>query len=57
MSSVDTWLEENGVDPSTVSSDLRGLLSLCDHPEWEDKLRLAVLVADLMEISEAAEDD
>lgn len=52
MSGVDAWLEENGIDPSTVSSDLRGLLSLCDSPEWEDKLRLAVLAADLGELIE-----
>ena len=37
--SADEWLTENGIDPDSVSQNLKSLLTLCDNPEYADRLR------------------
>lgn len=43
--SVESWLTEQGIEPDSVSDNLKGLLAVCDsNPEWAFRLRMLLLL-------------
>jgi len=45
MSAKD-WLEQNGIDPDSVSDTLIGLLEACDDPKCAAMLRLGLMLTE-----------
>jgi hypothetical protein len=40
------WLEQNGIDPDSVSDTLIGLLEACDDPKCAAMLRLGLMLTE-----------
>lgn len=47
--SVNEWLIDNGVDPGSVSDELKVLLGMCDDEQTADMLRLSIAVVEASE--------
>jgi len=46
------WLEQNGIDPDSVSDTLIGLLNACDDPACAAVLKIGLLATELHDDAE-----